>query len=63
MNTNKDNFHDWARDKPDSTAFSGLHRAELDDLNSQPRVRWGRMAFLVVLAVALGVGFKYAAGL
>lgn len=62
MNTERDNFHDWAREKADSTSFSGLHRSELHDRNSHPRVRWGRLIFLVVLAVALGVGFKYLTG-
>ena len=59
MNTERDNFHDWAREKPDSTSFSGLHRSELHDRNSHPRVRRGRLVFLIVLAVAVGVGVKY----
>ncbi|MDM0076546.1 hypothetical protein QTH90_19205 [Variovorax sp. J2P1-59] len=58
MNTDRDNFHDWARDKPDSTSFSGLHRTELADLG-QPGVRWGRLVFIAVLGVALVVVFKY----
>ena len=62
MNTDRDNFHDWARDKPDSTSFSGLHRTEIAQLGSQPGVRWGRLAFLAALAVALVVGLKYVAG-
>lgn len=63
MNTERDNFHDWARDRSDSTSFSGLHRSELHDLSSHPRVRWSRLLFLAVLAVLLGVGFKYLVGL
>ncbi len=63
MNTNRDNFHDWARDKPDTTSFSGLHRTELHHARPhQPVVRWGRMLFLVVLSVALVIGFKYVTG-
>ncbi|WP_286599736.1 hypothetical protein [Variovorax sp. J22P240] len=62
MNTDRDNFHDWARDKPDSTSFSGLQRTDLADLAGQPGVRWGRLVFLAVLAVALVVGLKYVAG-
>ena len=62
MNTERDNFHDWAREKPEPTSFSGLHRSELHDRNRHPRVRWGRLFFLVVLAVALGGGFKYLSG-
>lgn len=63
MNTDKDNFHDWARDKPDSTSFSGLQRSDLHGPSAHPRVRWGRLGFLIVLAVALVAGFKYVAGL
>ena len=63
MNTDRDNFHDWARDKSDTTSFSGLHRSELHDLSHRPGVRWGRLVFLVLLAFALIAGFKYVAGL
>jgi hypothetical protein len=62
MNTDRDNFHDWARDKPESTSFSGLHRTERAHQSSQPGVRWGRLVFLAALAVALVVGLKYVAG-
>ena len=63
MNTNRDNFHDWARDKPDTTSFSSLQQVDYDRVVNQPGVRWGRLGMLVVLAVALSVGFKYFAGL
>ena len=59
MNTNRDNFHDWARDKPDSTSFSGLQRSDFANPPTQPSVRWGRLAVLVVLAIVVAVGFKY----
>ena len=63
MDTNRDNFHDWARDKSDTTLFSSLHRAEPHrDRPHQPVVRWGRILFLVVLAIALVVGFRYVIG-
>lgn len=62
MNTNRDNFHDWARDKPDSTSFSGLQRSDLSDMGGQPSVRWGRLGFLVVLAIVVAAGFKYFIG-
>jgi hypothetical protein len=62
MNTERDNFHDWARDKPDSTSFAGLHRTDLSGIASQPTVRWGRLGFLAVLVVAVLVGFKYFVG-
>jgi hypothetical protein len=62
MNTDRDNFHDWHRDKPDTTSFSGLHRNEMPGYD-QPGVRWSRLVFFAVLGVALVVGFKYLAGL
>lgn len=62
MNTDRDNFHDWHRDKPDTTSFSGLHRNEMPGYN-QPGVRWSRLFFLVVLGIALVVGIKYLAKL
>ena len=58
MNTDRDNFHDWHRDKPDTTSFSGLHRNEMPDYN-QPVARWGRLFFFAILGVALVLGFKY----
>jgi len=57
MNTDRDNFHDWARDKPDTTSFSGLHH--LERRRPQPSMNWGRMGFWIVLAGLLGAGFKY----
>jgi hypothetical protein len=62
MNTERDNFHDWARDKPD-TSFGTLPRADLDDAAVPRAVRWGRLVILAVLGVALVVGFKWLAGL
>jgi hypothetical protein len=58
MNTDRDNFHDWARDKPDTTSFSALQRMD-SRIAHPPMIRWGRMLFLVAVAVALGVGLKY----
>jgi len=58
MNTDRDNFHDWARDKPDTTSFSGLHHLES---KQQPTMRWGRLGWLLVIAVALVAGAKYLA--
>jgi hypothetical protein len=54
MNTERDNFYDWAKDKPDTTNFARLDRSPLTTYapvrNAMP---WGRMTLLVVLAVAL----------
>ncbi|MBO9515230.1 MAG: hypothetical protein J7549_14030 [Variovorax sp.] len=62
MNTDRDNFHDWHRDKPDTTSFSGLHRNEMP-LRHPPVARWGRLVFFAALGVALVLGFKYFARL
>ncbi|WP_431275653.1 hypothetical protein ACQ858_04785 [Variovorax ureilyticus] len=62
MNTERDNFHDWHRDKPDTTSFSGLHRNEMPAYHP-PVARWGRLLFFTILGVALVLGFKYFAGL
>ncbi|WP_286608802.1 hypothetical protein [Variovorax jilinensis] len=59
MNTERDNFHDWARDKPDSTSFSGLHRSEVNQFKAQPVIRWGRIGFWIVLAVVAGIAVRY----
>ena len=62
MNTDRDNFHDWHRDKQDSTSFSGLHRNEMPGSKPQPVVRWGRLAFWAAVGVALVAGIKYFIG-
>jgi hypothetical protein len=62
MNTERDNFHDWARDKAD-TSFDTIPRPELDNSPEHSAVRWGRLVLLTLLGVALVVGFKWLAGL
>jgi hypothetical protein len=62
MNTDRDNFHDWARDKPD-TSFNVLQRADWGRSRKAPSVRWGRLAFFALVSIALAVGFKLLAGL
>lgn len=61
MNTERDNFHDWARDKPE-TSFSALQPLESRNASSPPVVRWGRMLVLAALAVAVGFGLKFLSG-
>ncbi|HEY2254864.1 MAG TPA: hypothetical protein VGI11_04440 [Variovorax sp.] len=62
MNTDRDNFHDWARDKPDTTSFSGLHRLEARQFERVPGVRWGRLGFLALIVVALVAVAKHFIG-
>ncbi|WP_345535414.1 hypothetical protein [Variovorax defluvii] len=62
MNTDRDNFHDWARDKPD-TAFSPISRYLPLEHKAGPVIRWGRLLIGVLLGAGLVVGFKWVAGL
>jgi len=62
MNTDRDNFHDWARDKPD-TSFDSISRPAPFKDSRHEAICWGRLAILGLLGVALVVGFKWFAGL
>ncbi|RZL90263.1 MAG: hypothetical protein EOP82_16055 [Variovorax sp.] len=58
MDTNRDKFHDWARDKPETT-FSSLQALETPVRPSQDGMRWNWVAWLAVVGIALVVGFKF----
>jgi hypothetical protein len=62
MNTDRDNFHDWARDKPDSTSFSGLHRLEARQFERRQGLSWGRLGYLVLIGIAVIAAAKYLIG-
>jgi hypothetical protein len=62
MNTDRDNFHDWARDKPDTTSFSGLHRLEARQFDRRPGLRWGRLGYMALIGVVLAGVIKYLIG-
>ncbi len=62
MNTDRDNFHDWARSKPD-TAFGALPSTDLPDAPKYRAVRWGGLLVFALLGIVLVVGFKLIAGL
>jgi len=62
MSTDRDNFHDWAREKPD-TSFGAASRPEPLRDSRREAICWGRLAILGLLGVALVVGFKWLAGL
>jgi hypothetical protein len=60
MNTDRDNFHDWHRDKPDTTAFSELQSIRMPAYGRRRSgTRWGRLAFIFILVVVVVVGIKY----
>lgn len=58
MNTNRDNFYDWAKDKPDTTSFAGFDRTDLSRQPARSGVPWGRMAAFVMVAVAVVAALK-----
>lgn len=62
MNTDRDNFHDWAREKTD-TSFDTTPRAESFEDAEHEAVGWGRLVIFALLGVALVAGFKWFAGL
>jgi hypothetical protein len=59
MNTDRDNFHDWHRDKPDTTSFATLHRHEALTQRRRANRRWRSWAFFVVVGMALLIGYRY----
>ncbi|NDZ12325.1 hypothetical protein C7T35_10730 [Variovorax sp. WS11] len=62
MNTDRDNFHDWARDKPD-TSFDSISRPAPFEDSEHGAVSWARLAIFALLGVVLVAGFKWFAGL
>ena len=53
MNTDRDNFYDWAKDKPDTTNFSRLDRVELGYRPARAGLPWVRMALIAAFAVGV----------
>ena len=58
MNTDRDNFYDWAKDKPDTTRFAKLDRTHLSRQRARRGMPWRRMAVFVMVAVAVVAAFK-----
>lgn len=58
MNTERDNFYDWSKDKPDTgyAAFEST-RQPLEPLPKS--IPWRSIALTIVVGVALGVLIKY----
>ncbi len=55
MNTERDNFHDWARDKPDNSKFTPLSRSHLAQARSHGGMPWGR----IIAALLIGAVIVY----
>jgi hypothetical protein len=62
MNTDRDNFHDWAREKTD-TSFDTIRQPESSKEPERAAVGWGRLVIFALLGAALVAGFKWFAGL
>jgi hypothetical protein len=62
MNTDRDNFHDWAREKND-TSFDMIRQPESFKDSEPEAIAWRRLVIFALLGIALVAGFKWFAGL
>ncbi|WP_162576075.1 hypothetical protein [Variovorax sp. PBL-H6] len=62
MNTDRDNFHDWAREKTDNS-FDKMTPLERYEEADPEAVGWGRVVLLALVGGGLVAGFKWFAGL
>jgi len=58
MNTERDNFYDWAKDRPDTTNFANLNRPAYSRRPVSNGMPWGRMVMWLVLAAAAVAAIK-----
>ena len=61
MNTERDNFYDWAKDKPDTSTRASLNSA-YSALRPAPRrstMPWGKIISLIVVGVAVVWALKH----
>lgn len=57
LNTERDNFYDWAKDKPDTTNFARLNSAYgAVPVRAPSTMPWSRIGMLLVVG-AVVVGF------
>ena len=59
MNTDRDNFYDWAKDKPDTTSYANLDRPSYGRKPVHDGMPWGRMAMLVMVAAGVVAALKF----
>ncbi len=60
MNTERDNFYDWAKDKTDSTRFSTLSPSILPARRAAPsRSPWVRLAVIAVVVIASSAAYHF----
>ena len=53
MNTERDNFHDWARNKPDHSKFTPLSRADFVQAPSHGGLPWGRIVAAILICAVI----------
>ncbi len=58
MNTEPNNFYDWAKDKPESTNFAGLGAARARQVPVRSAVPWSRLGLIAAMAVAAVAALK-----
>lgn len=58
VNTERDNFYDWSKDKPD-TGYAAFESTRQPLERARKAFPWRGMALAVVMAVAIGVLLKY----
>lgn len=60
MNTERDNFYDWAKDKPDTTRSSALNASSFAShkatTGSSP---WARLAVVAFVVIALSAAYRF----
>ena len=57
LNTERDNFYDWAKDKPDTTSYARLDH--MQTARRSPGIPWGRIGTWVVVAVIVAAAVRY----
>ncbi|MGJ7546601.1 hypothetical protein [Variovorax sp. LT1R16] len=63
MNTERDNFYDWAKDKTDSTGFSTLSPSTLPARRAAPtRSPWVSLAMVAVVVIASSMAYHFFLG-
>lgn len=53
MNTERDNFHDWARDKPDNSKYTPLSRADFVQERLHGSMPWGRIVATILIGAVI----------
>ncbi|RZI65125.1 hypothetical protein [Variovorax guangxiensis] len=58
MNTERDNFYDWAKDKTDTTRAADLRPSPVHRRPQHDASPWKRLALFALLVVALSVAYR-----